>query len=51
MNDEPTDPATIEANRTKAEAEEALSILVAHGWVREESSRPRRLHLVQAEGV
>lgn len=36
--------------RTKAAAEEALSILNAHGWVRETSTRPRRFAVSKVEG-
>lgn len=32
--------------RTKTTAEEAVSILIAHGWLRETEKRPRRLALV-----
>jgi hypothetical protein len=36
--------------RTKAIADEALAILMDHGWVRQLSDRPRRFRVVAAEG-
>jgi hypothetical protein len=35
--------------RTKASAEEALSVLTAHGWIAEVSDRPRCVRLVSEE--
>ena len=35
--------------RTKASAEEALSVLKVHGWIAEVSDRPRRMRLVSGE--
>lgn len=35
--------------RTKAAAEEALTVLIAHGWAVQISDRPRRYRLQGAE--
>jgi hypothetical protein len=35
------------AVRTKAEAEQAISVLISHGWLAETSSRPRRFKLLK----